>query len=85
MYRGAEAITCSIPSKVPEEGGGSRIFCCSPQGEALCSSLILRMFCLISSLYRARVRASSMLSSESGGPERRSAQDIVEEGPVYSG
>jgi len=77
ICRGADAITSSIPSEVPEEGGGSRIFWWSPQGEALCSSLILRMFCSISSLYRARVRASSMLSSESGCPEGGSARHIV--------
>ena len=41
IYRDAEPITSSILSEVPEEGGGSRIFWWSPQGEALDSSQIL--------------------------------------------
>ena len=85
MCKGAEGITSSMPSEVPDEGGGSRIFCWSPQVEALCSSLMLRIFCSISSLYRARVSASSMLSWESGCPEGGSARDIVGGGAVYSG
>ena len=85
ICRGAEAITSSIPSEVLDEGEGSRIFCWSPQREELCSSLILRMFCLISLLYRVRFSPSSMLSLESGCPEGGSARDIVGGGAVYGG
>ena len=70
-------IISSILSEIPEQGGGSRIFWQSPQGEALCFSLILRMFCSISSLYRVRVRASSILPLESCCSEVASAYHII--------
>jgi len=61
ICKGMEAMISSILLEVPERGGDSRIFCCSPQLEALCSSLMLQIFCSISWLYRARVRVSYML------------------------
>ena len=80
ICRGAEAITSSIPSEVLEEGGGSRIFCWSQQGGALSSSLMLGIFCSISSLYRVTVGAPSMLSSESSCAEGGIARDVVGRG-----
>jgi len=77
MCKGADAITSLIQSEFPEDSGALRIFWCSTRGETLCYSLMLRIFCSISSLYRVRVRVLSMLSLESDCHDGESARDIV--------